>query len=491
MSSEITTDIVVVGAGASGIGAALSAVESNAKVLLLEKGDKFGGAGMFGAQGLFAAGSDLQKQAGNNYSPTDAYKEMINYTHYRSNTRLTKAIINKSADTISWLAKNGLKTELVNNTQEVHQNHPRVYHQYIDKFNGFQRLMDNFKAKGGQLFTKTTIKSLDYQDNKIKGLQIIQDGTEKSVSCKKVIFSDGGFVGNSQMVDKYLTINNSDLFSMGERKATGDGIQMLAKIGADTSGIGTFENHAASVVSRTDSKWHNDTIFTLTNLPFLWINRRGERFVNEDICYDFALWGNATYVNGGYYYFVLDQNTINYLKENKLNWTNSFERTFTTLAHTTVTHQVGPFPNIEADLEETIAQKAAVVGTDLNDLANKLNLDSTQVEETISEYNKLINGKNDSDFNKAAEFMKFSVSKGPFYAVKAQSTTLGTIGGVAVDDCLHVIDNKGKIISDVYATGNNASGMYDTSYPTLEGISCAFAWNSGRIAGEDAAQNIN
>ncbi|BBL27639.1 hypothetical protein LDE03_02020 [Lactobacillus delbrueckii subsp. delbrueckii] len=42
-------DIVVVGAGASGISAALTASEFGAKVALLEKGDKFGGAGMFGA----------------------------------------------------------------------------------------------------------------------------------------------------------------------------------------------------------------------------------------------------------------------------------------------------------------------------------------------------------------------------------------------------------------------------------------------------------
>lgn len=167
--NELQTDIVVIGAGASGIGAALAASEKGGKVLLLEKGDKFGGAGMFGAQGLFAAGSKLQKQNGINYSPNDAYKEMLSYTHYRSNTRLTKAIINKSADTIDWLAKNGLQTELVNNTQEVHQEHPRVYHQYIDKFDGFQKLMNNFTNNGGQLLTKTVVESINYSaDNLIK-----------------------------------------------------------------------------------------------------------------------------------------------------------------------------------------------------------------------------------------------------------------------------------------------------------------------------------
>ena len=35
---------------------------------------------------------------------------------------------------------------------------------------------------------------------------------------------------------------------------------MLAQLGADTSHIGVFENHAASVISPHDAKWHNDTI---------------------------------------------------------------------------------------------------------------------------------------------------------------------------------------------------------------------------------------
>ncbi|MFT8427871.1 MAG: hypothetical protein ABF625_09030 [Leuconostoc mesenteroides] len=47
-----------------------------------------------------------------------------------------------------------------------------------------------------------------------------------------------------------------------------------------------------------------------------------------------------------------------------------------------------------------------------------------------------------------------------------------------------------KSISGAYVAGNNATGMYDTSYPTLEGISCSFAWNSGRIAGESAVQQL-
>lgn len=93
-------DIVIVGAGASGISAALTASECGAKVALLEKGDKFGGAGMFGAQGLFAVESRAQKEAGVKYSLKDAYEEIINYTHHSSNALMVKAILEESAATI-------------------------------------------------------------------------------------------------------------------------------------------------------------------------------------------------------------------------------------------------------------------------------------------------------------------------------------------------------------------------------------------------------
>ncbi len=150
--------VVIVGSGAAGIGAALTLVDKNYRVILLEKGDKFGGASMFGAQGLFAVESKYQ--TGIDYTVADAYQELIDYTHHRSNSRITKAILEKSAETIDWLDQHGLQTELVNNTQEAHQKKPRTYHQYIDKFNGFNKLIQYFQAKGGRLLTKTAGKKI-------------------------------------------------------------------------------------------------------------------------------------------------------------------------------------------------------------------------------------------------------------------------------------------------------------------------------------------
>lgn len=171
-------DIVVVGAGASGISAALTTSECGVKVALLEKGDKFGGAGMFGAQGLFAVESRAQKEAGVKYSLKDAYEEIINYTHHSSNALMVKAILEESAATIDWMAESGLETELVTNTQKVHQEHPRTYHQFIDKFNGFKRVMNKFLESDGVLMTETSAEEIVQEQGKVTAVKANRKGEE-------------------------------------------------------------------------------------------------------------------------------------------------------------------------------------------------------------------------------------------------------------------------------------------------------------------------
>lgn len=64
------TDVVVIGAGAAGIGAAITLAEASKNVILLEKGNRYGGAGMFGAQGLFAVNSQQQQATNSSLTPS-------------------------------------------------------------------------------------------------------------------------------------------------------------------------------------------------------------------------------------------------------------------------------------------------------------------------------------------------------------------------------------------------------------------------------------
>ena len=101
-------DIVVIGSGAAGMAAALTAAEGDAKVILFEKLRHHGGTSNF-AQGLFAVESDMQRQRYIGITRDEAFKIAMDYSHWRANPRLVRAVIDQSADTIAWLQRQGVE----------------------------------------------------------------------------------------------------------------------------------------------------------------------------------------------------------------------------------------------------------------------------------------------------------------------------------------------------------------------------------------------
>ena len=100
-------DVVVVGAGAGGTVAAVSAVEGGLKTLMLEKNAFAGGAGNF-MEGSFAAESFMQKEKGVKLTKIQAFNEMAAYHHWRINAPLVKAFVDLSGDTIQWVYDHGV-----------------------------------------------------------------------------------------------------------------------------------------------------------------------------------------------------------------------------------------------------------------------------------------------------------------------------------------------------------------------------------------------
>ena len=109
---NLETDIVVLGAGGSGLAAAVAAAEEGAKVMVLEKRSKAGGNTAM-AVGLFACESPVQKRLRIDVSKDECFKIAMNYSHWKINPRIVRAFIDKSGDTIKWLEDRGLKIERI------------------------------------------------------------------------------------------------------------------------------------------------------------------------------------------------------------------------------------------------------------------------------------------------------------------------------------------------------------------------------------------
>jgi fumarate reductase flavoprotein subunit len=101
-------DLVVIGAGGAGLAAAVSAAENQAKVLVLEKRDRAGGATMF-AEGPFAAESPTQKRLNIQCTKDELFNIHMYYNHWTLNAQQVRTVIDKSGDTIRWLEGKGIE----------------------------------------------------------------------------------------------------------------------------------------------------------------------------------------------------------------------------------------------------------------------------------------------------------------------------------------------------------------------------------------------
>ncbi|MEM2126333.1 MAG: FAD-dependent oxidoreductase, partial [Candidatus Methanosuratincola sp.] len=113
--NQIFADIVVIGGGVSGLVASAAASQQGAKIVVLEKKERVGGilAIPGAAAGFFAVESRLQRQKFLSLTRDEAFKIIMNYSHWKANPYLVRALVEKSSETVDWVESLGLQfTEL-------------------------------------------------------------------------------------------------------------------------------------------------------------------------------------------------------------------------------------------------------------------------------------------------------------------------------------------------------------------------------------------
>ena len=107
-AKTIDTDMAIIGCGGSGLTAGLTAAYGGAKVTILEKMPFAGGTSNF-PEGIFAVESEMQRAINIGITKDEVFKIMMDYSHWRANAQLVRAIIDKSPDTIAWLQNMGVE----------------------------------------------------------------------------------------------------------------------------------------------------------------------------------------------------------------------------------------------------------------------------------------------------------------------------------------------------------------------------------------------
>jgi len=475
-------DVVIIGAGVSGLVAGVAAGEGGATVILFEKTDKPGGPLNVpgGSAGFFAVESRMQRQRYNPLTRDEAFKIIMNYSHWRANARLARALIDKSASTMEWLEKRGVEFTDDSPMGMFTGSH---YTQHFVEGGGaalLKILLDEVKEKGDEIRLETPVKGLLKDGDKIGGV-IVEDRSGKTakVSAKAVIIATGGYANNKEMIKKYSGFDlGRDLLVARDVGLTGDGIKMAWEVGAAEEGLGVlilnFTIPGPGIVGTE--------LDIMKRQPYLLINRHGKRFCDEDIVRNWPYGGNAIAKQKDRMVFLIfDGNTKKYMEEEGLD-------------HGTVTTYLPSTKVVNLDGQVKSALDAGnqnvFMADSLKELADKIGVRPDALQETVSQYNRFCEKGRDDLFAKNPKFLH-PVKDPNFYAFRIVSFFLATVGGIKINERTEVLSKEDEVIPGLYATGNDSVGLYGDTYDLwLPATAFGFAINSGRIAAENALQYI-
>jgi fumarate reductase flavoprotein subunit len=472
-------DIAVIGSGISGLAAALTVAEGGAKVIVFEKQRSLGGTSNF-LQGMFAVESAMQRERYITYTRDEAFKNFMDYSHWRANAGLVRAVVNESGPTISWLQEKGVEfSDATVNMPDA----PSTYH--VVKGEGaamIKTLASAAKEKGIDIRLGVRVQRLLKAGGKITGVIVEENDEELEVISKAVVIASGGYANNKEWIKKYsghdLDVN---VMPVGNVDKFGDGIRMAWEVGAAEEGMGILELFRAGPLG-PDFPMKNHIEF-VTCQPDLWINPRGERFCDEGITFYDTEVGNANArFKEGYTFSIFDESVIERLLDKGVDRSIAIE------------NPPGTKPvNIRTELSAALERRSTDVfaADSLEELAKRINVEPDVLKATVEEYNRFCEKGHDEIFAKNPDYL-WPIKIPKFYAVKVRTVFLGTLGGIKINQRTEVIDKKGHTIPGLYAVGYDAGGMWGDSYcfRAASGASSGFAANSGRIAGKNALKYL-
>lgn len=475
----LEAEIAVIGSGASGLAAAVAAAEEGAKVIVFEKQPSLGGTSNF-FNGIFAAESTMQKEQYIAYSLDQAFKNFMEYNHWRVNPSLVRTLINKSPDTIEWLKKMGVEfPEVTINMPDA----PRTYH--VAKGGGeavVKALVVKAREKGVAIKVAAPVKKILKQKGLPVGVVAEIDDEDVEVPCKAVIIASGGYANNKEWINKYAGFAlEENLIPIGNTGKMGDGIRMAWEMGAAPEGMGVL--HLLRIGPTGPDLPMMNVVEVAAIQPVLWVSPKGERFCDEGICFYDTSTGNVnSRFKEGYTFGIFDDTIKQHFMEKGIDRGVGFA------------YLPGwKLPDLDAELQRLLSLgNTEVLGAEsLEELAVKMGADPAVFKATVDRYNRSCAEKHDELFAKDPTFLR-SLNGPRFYAARSRTAFLGTLGGVKINQNTEAVDQYDNPIPGIYAVGLDAGGIHAESYSMRDtsGIASAFALNSGRVAGENAVRYL-
>lgn len=264
-----------------------------------------------------------------------------------------------------------------------------------------------------------------------------------------VILATGGYSQNKEMRQKSAPHLTPEMVSTNQPGATGDGIVIATRHGADTTGMNYVQVYPLATPGTGALQGRARKMSGLDDV--IDVNKNGERFVKEDARRDEFV-AAIKKQPGGVVYDINDSSIVKPL--------NSFNE----------------------DVETLVSIGRIYKADSLADLAKQLGMPADKLEATVAEFNKMVEAKNDPKFGR--KLFDRPIVKPPFYATPRAPSIHHTMGGLQISTNAQVLDKKGKPIPGLYAAGEVTGGIHGSN--RLGGNATADVLTFGRIAAKSA-----
>jgi tricarballylate dehydrogenase len=481
----------VVGGGNAAMCAALSARESGARTLVLEKAPEAwrGGNGFFTAGGFrfaFKSFDELRSIVGDMSDEEAAAMEVDPYTedaYYDDLMRVTEeladpdmalTLVRESQATMRWMRERGVRWIPMFGRQAY-----KVGGRFrfwgglvLEAVGGGPGLIDMEYASAAKAgidvrFEAKVLRLVADDRGRVTGVVVRTAAGTETMEARAVVLAAGGFEANPEMRTRYLGPNWDLARVRGTPFNTGDGIRMALDIGAQPWG---HWSGCHAVQWDYNAPWHGDRKvgdnFQKHSYPLgIIVNNRGQRFVDEGA--DFR---NYTYVKYGRAvieqprraaFQIFDQKVIEMVRE-----------------------------------EYRIREVTKAEDMTLEGLAKKLEIDVPGFVETVNRFNAAVQP---GSFNPAVKDGKGTrgitppktnwaqpLDTPPYVGFAVTTGITFTFGGLRITGDGQVVDLEQRPIPGLFAAGELVGGLFYQNYPGGAGLMAGSVF--GRIAGRSAAR---
>ena len=488
----LEADVVIAGAGASGMWAAVEASRAGKSVVVVEKGAFIGMANGALAGGPFVVGSSDQNEAGVGITVEHAFNHIMDWAHWSINAPVVKACLEISGETVDLFTEDfGIETYMRPDNYGAGFESVRCGFGTKEKgVRGEDRWMPMMKwceEHGVRFVMDCALESLVMEEGVCRGMNCrTGSGAAVTVLGKKTLVATGGFLGNDEMmIERFGTKVNA----LGNTLSDGAGIEAVVAAGGMYGtqwGIAgnEFTGSSDKVMPVYDRK---NPAFCCGIYGTLLVNHFGRRFANEGRFANFPLAiGGAITLVGGTYYALVDQAYVDALEGSDAYTVNGCDEQGWPTGKMTLEGKA--LEGVQAGFDTAVEEGWCYKADTVEELAQVIGCPA--LVQTVADYNASCAAGEDEVYGKPASFMN-AVENGPFYALEFQPSAWVTIGGVRTNDRLMAIDRTGAAIENLYVAGADNGSTISAPYCDYEGTSLMTAYNAGRLAGMWMCEDID